>query len=210
MVKIMANQNDKVYYNRGYLFRKKDDPVGVSGENDSLELYVYGVNDKVTSTGQEILELSCSGNFNKNNGIDYVLGEDVYSDKDKGLVFITCSAWDMKRDRLKKLNVRKGFVLLVYGKFEKQTFTRSDGTPGVSVVCKNVKNFFITKYPNDGQGGNVAPATPAPASTQSQSAPAPAPAPAAPATNAMNPPVPDSQPTGNTAPIDASDVQVPF
>lgn len=210
----MANGTDKVYYNRGYLFRKKDDPVGVSGENDSLELYVYGVNDKVTTTGQQILELQCSGNFNKNNGIDYVLGEDVYSDKDKGLVFITCSAWDMKRERLQKLNVRKGFVLLVYGKFEKQTYTRQDGSQGVSVVCKNVKNFFITKYPNDGQGGNTAPAqsnsapAPAPAAqAPTQNTPAPAPAPAAPVALPMNEP---QAPVGNTAPVDASDVQVPF
>ena len=114
----MANANNKVYYNRGYLFRKKDDPVGVSGECNTLELYVYDVKDKTTRTGDEIIELSCSGNFNKNNGIDYVLGDDVYADKEKGLLFITCSAWDIKKDRLKKLNIRKGFVLLIHGKFE--------------------------------------------------------------------------------------------
>ena len=95
----MANANNKVYYNRGYLFRKKDDPVGVSGECNTLELYVYDVKDKTTRTGDEIIELSCSGNFNKNNGIDYVLGDDVYADKEKGLLFITCSAWDIKKDR---------------------------------------------------------------------------------------------------------------
>lgn len=201
----MANATDKVYYNRGYLFRKKDDPVGVSGENDALELYVYDVTKKTTATGSEILELSCSGNFNKNNGIDYVLGEDVYADKDKGLVFVTCTAWDIKRERLEKLNIRKGFVLLVHGKFEKQAFTRKDGTPGVAVACKNIKQFFIMRYPNDGQ---TAPATgSAPASQQTQTQAAPAPAPSAPA---MNPPEAPQTPVGNTAPIDASDVQVPF
>ncbi len=211
MVKNMANSTDKVYYNRGYLFRKKDDPVGMSsGENDALELYVYDVKKKTTTTGNEIIELSCSGNFNKNNGIDYVLGEDVYTDKDKGLVFVTCTAWDIKRERLEKLNIRKGFVLLIHGKFEKQTYTRNDGTQGTSVVCKNIKQFFIMKYPNDNQNGSAPAAsgnaTPAPAA-QAQAAPAPAPAPAVPP---MNPPQDAQTPVGNTGPIDANDVQVPF
>lgn len=199
----MANANNKIYYNRGYLFRKKDDPVGVSGECNSLELYVYDVKDKTTKTGDEVLELSCSGNFSKNNGIDYVLGDDVYTDKEKGLVFITCSAWDIKKDRLKKLNVRKGFVLLIHGKFERQEYTRQDGSKGVSVVCKNVKAFDVVRFPNDGQ--TAAPAQNATQPTQAQ--PAPAPAPSAPA---MNPPVAPQTPVGNTAPMDPSDVQVPF
>lgn len=196
----MANANNKVYYNRGYLFRKKDDPVGVSGECNTLELYVYDVKNKTTRTGDEIIELSCSGNFNKNNGIDYVLGDDVYTDKEKGLLFITCSAWDIKKDRLKKLNIRKGFVLLIHGKFERQEYTRQDNSKGVSVVCKNIKNFDVLKFPNDGQT-----ATPASATQPAQEAPAPAPA-----TSTMNAPVAPQTPVGNTAPVDASDVQVPF
>lgn len=196
----MANANNKVYYNRGYLFRKKDGPVGVSGECNTLELYVYDVKDKTIRTGDEIIELSCSGNFNKNNGIDYVLGDDVYTDKEKGLLFITCSAWDIKKDRLKKLNIRKGFVLLIHGKFERQEYTRQDNSKGVSVVCKNIKHFDVLKFPNDGQT-----ATPASATQPAQEAPAPAPA-----TSTMNAPVAPQTPVGNTAPVDASDVQVPF
>lgn len=203
-----GNGNGKVYYNKGYLFRGSQDPVGVSGKSDSLELYVYDVKQTtVSGTGEPVLELSTSGHFNRNNGIDYVLGEDAYSDRSNGLIYIKCTAWGAKKDRLLQLNVRKGFVLRIYGKFEKQTFTRQDGTPGTAVVCKNVQQFEIIVWPKDENGGTQIPA-PAPA-PQGSVAPAPAPAaPMNPPTQAAPAPVPQNSATPTTG--SNADINIPF
>lgn len=197
MANVNQNQTQsnggRVYYNKGYLYRGSNDPVGVSGKSDSLELYVYDVKTATTQTNETVLELSTSGHFSRNNGIDYVLGEDAYADKTNGLMYVRCTAWGAKKDRLLQLNIRKGFVLRIYGKFEKQTFTRQDGTQGSAVVCKNIQQFEIVVYPKDNNGGTSAPAP-------AQTAPAPQP---------MNPPV-QPTPAPATAPAPQAPVQASY
>lgn len=208
----MSNQNqnqpNRPMFNRGFITREKGAAnEGCSAKGNSLELWVVNATQKtVSSTGEVVLEMNTNGHFNSYNGIDYTLGKDVYSD-DSGLIWVACTAWGVVKDRLIKLNMRKGYRLRIYGVFQKETYPRNDGTTGVKVVCKNVQNFEVVGWPkdennngqNNGNGNNVAPA-PAPA-------PAPVPAPTVPVNQTLvtGQPQPTQSPTptvpvGNTTP----------
>ena len=182
---------EKKYFNNGYLMRKSSEAVGMG--TGSLDLWVNKVETKtIPSTGDVVLELSTSGTFNNNNNIGYCLGDDVYANNE-GLMYVNVTAWGPKKDRLLKLNVGQGFRLTVYGEFKKETYTGNDGTPKTKVVCKDMKQFEVSHFPQNQNGTQAAPTQAA------QPAPAPAPAPAQAA------PVQVPQP----APVDAG-VAVPF
>lgn len=220
----MSNQNqnqpNKPMFNRGFITREKGATnEGCSAKGNSLELWVVNAIQKtVPSTGEVILEMNTNGHFNSYNGIDYTLGKDVYAD-DSGLIWVTCSAWGVVKDRLIKLNMRKGYRLRIYGVFQKETYPRNDGTTGVKVVCKNVQNFEVVSWPkdenNNGQnnsdGNNVAPAPTAPAT-----APTPAPVNQTPVAAQPQPtqsptptvPVDNTTPT-QTAPVTPTQNQAP-
>ena len=189
-------------YDRGFMTREKSDVEGRSAKANSLELWINKVETKtVQSTGDVVLEMNCSGHFNQNNGVDYTLGKDVYAD-DKGLIWIKATAWSKTKDRLLKLNVRKGFKLKLYGVFEKETYTAQDGSIRVNVVCKNVQQFEVVVWPKAPQDASAPAQQTAPAPAQ-QTAPAPAPQ-AAPAPTPQAAPAPTPQaapaPTPQAAP----------
>ena len=117
-------------YDRGKITRENAQVEGRSAKNQSLELWVNKVETKtIQSTGDVVLELGLNGHFNQNNGVDYTLGKDVYSD-DKGLLYVHATAWNVNKDSMLKLYVRKGFKLRIYGVYEKEVFTRPDGSIG--------------------------------------------------------------------------------
>lgn len=235
----MSNQNqnqpNRPMFNRGFITRANGATTeGCSARGNSLELWINtAVQKTVASTGEVVLELNTSGHFNSYNGIDYTLGKDVYAD-DTGLIWINCTAWGVVKDRLIKLDVRKGFRLRIYGVFQKETYQRTDGTQGIKVVCKSIQNFEVVAWPKDGNNASQpANNNGSVATSQPQAPVAPAPTPAtnvqptqpvqtAPVQAAAPTPAPTPTPTPTpaptpTAPVDATpvapsntEVEVPF
>lgn len=186
-----STTQNKPLYNRGFITRDKADVEGRSAKGNCLELWVNQATQKtVQSTGDVVLELNMNGKFNNNNGVDYTLGKDVYAN-DEGLMYVQATAWNVNKDRLIKLNIRKGFLLRIYGVFEKEVFARNDGSQGASVRVKNIQQFEVVQWPKDGQNGN--------GNNAGNNTPASTPAPAAPTTPTNSTPVQNTAPA-NTAP----------
>jgi single-stranded DNA-binding protein len=151
---------------------------------------------KKTSAANEVGEMRVVGNYQNFSGVPYALG-DVLDPKD-GTLFMDLTFWSFALENAKKLNLQKGATLMIHGNFETREFTRSDGTKGYNVVCRDVKKFDVLSFgkkETDGSDATPAPAAPA--------APAATPAPAAPAA------VEDSG-NGFQAPASFGDIVVPF
>ena len=167
----MANNNNNVKFERGYLERVDAKTEGKA--IGSLELWVNKVEQSTTPSGEIVLNLNTNGHFSKIQGIDYALGADAYSGEN-GLMYVQCTAWSMVKDRLIKLNVRKGFKLRIYGTFEKETYQANDGTPRTAVRVKAIKQFEVDVWPKD-NNENEAPQAPQDSQPAPQQAPQTAP-----------------------------------
>jgi single-stranded DNA-binding protein len=162
MANATTNNNERPLRNRGYLQRNDTSIQGVSAPGNSLEAYVYELEDKTISVDGEdkaVLTLKCSGHYDARNNIEYVLGADVFSvNKETNAktdsVFFEASAWGKVRDKILSKEVaqklkndpkEKGFVGRIYGTFEKRSYTNAQGETYVAVQVKNIVKFEFVK-----------------------------------------------------------------
>lgn len=146
----------------GYLSRVNNEP-GVG--RGSLAMYlVKPMEVKKPASGNEVGELRLSGRFQNSNGVAYALGDDILNPKD-GHMFVSATAWSYALESLKRLNLKKGALIQVYGDFEVRTYPRNDGSTGKEVVCRDIHKFDVLSYGSDDNDGGAATSAATPAAT---------------------------------------------
>ena len=140
----------------GYLSRVNNEP-GVG--RGSLAMYLVKPMEVKKPNSNEVGELRLSGRFQNSNGVAYALGDDILDPKD-GHMFVSATAWSYALDSLKKLNLKKGALIQVYGDFEVRTYPRNDGSTGKEVVCRDIRKFEVLSF-GDKDGASTAASAPA-------------------------------------------------
>lgn len=154
----------KEYWNKGRLY--KDSKSGrVTGSvtifvnSDSIKEAKVTMNNKEQTIGK----IFGSGKFSKGVGIEYAIGEEFVS-KEKYANF-SVSLLQYALESYKKVGVKKGDVIRIYGTFTPNTYTDGQGVErkSINVLCDSIDVEYMKK---DGQGNTNAAPTQAPAEAE--------------------------------------------
>ena len=135
----MANNYN---FSRGCVAKMKDGTIWASG----LQMKVSGVRTRAAGE-KEVTEVYGFGFYGRASSVGYLLGDEMFVNKENGLCHVNCTAWDSVKGFVDKLNLHEGDTVRVHGEVRPNVYEKPDGTKrtSINVTIRNIEVDFRKK-----------------------------------------------------------------